>query len=434
MLNNRYQRHAELKGLGPLASRESRKLDYVCAFAVSLFISFQFLRSNIIIPEFLMQEAERMFTMAFPRIPSARKRLLWTALLIFASLALLRRSVRMSVSVCSSVETVSMAKDANDNTGNLSGSHYTLTRNDLPLCPVLPKDLGLVGTIFVNLIAPTWKALEALHPELQPGGRWKPKHCRARSRVAIVVPYLDRDRNLRIFLQHMHPFLQKQQLEYGIFVTEPVWERPDRTLQFNRGLMRNIGFKEATKNAEYDCVVFQDLDLLPEIDNNSYACSDLPKHICIAIDYQMYKPFRNKFGGVVSFREDHFQAANGYSNLYFGWGGEDDDLWERCFLSGVGMYHTTKRLGRYKGAPHRKDQRAAVNRKLWHHASKRWKEDGLNTLKYTLLERRSRPTYTWNFVDYDERTYKQARDRVLKDMKQRPQSMRKNVTLVDKVV
>jgi len=32
------------------------------------------------------------------------------------------------------------------------------------------------------------------------------------------------------------------------------------------------------------------------------------------------------FGGVNSFRPDHFQLINGFSNRFYGWGGEDDDL------------------------------------------------------------------------------------------------------------
>ncbi len=52
------------------------------------------------------------------------------------------------------------------------------------------------------------------------GGRFKPSDCKARSKVAIVVPYRDRKFHLKIFLRYMHPFLQRQQLEYAIVVVE----------------------------------------------------------------------------------------------------------------------------------------------------------------------------------------------------------------------
>lgn len=35
------------------------------------------------------------------------------------------------------------------------------------------------------------------------------------------------------------------------------------------------------------------------------------------------------FGGVSAMLRTHFEAVNGFSNLYPGWGGEDDDIYHR---------------------------------------------------------------------------------------------------------
>lgn len=69
---------------------------------------------------------------------------------------------------------------------------------------------------------PSFKSLrdEFENSSLQNDGRYQPSECRARHLVAIVVPYRDRFEHLNIFLRNIHPFLQKQQLDYTIFIVE----------------------------------------------------------------------------------------------------------------------------------------------------------------------------------------------------------------------
>ena len=49
-----------------------------------------------------------------------------------------------------------------------------------------------------------------------------PPDCIPHYQVALVIPFRDRDAHLRIFLQHMHPFLQRQFINYTIYVVEQV--------------------------------------------------------------------------------------------------------------------------------------------------------------------------------------------------------------------
>lgn len=103
-----------------------------------------------------------------------------------------------------------------------------------------------------------------------PNGRWKPRDCRSRHRVAIVIPYKNRVDNLNYFLTHMHPFLQRQELEYQIFIVEQANDE-----LFNKGILMNAGFmeimsmtsnmtKDYNQTFAFDCVIFHDVDLLPE--------------------------------------------------------------------------------------------------------------------------------------------------------------------------
>lgn len=61
---------------------------------------------------------------------------------------------------------------------------------------------------------------------LQPGGRYEPSECRSRHKLAIIVRYRDRAKHLAVFLRYMHPFLQRQQLNYTIFVIEQIGKMP----------------------------------------------------------------------------------------------------------------------------------------------------------------------------------------------------------------
>lgn len=55
---------------------------------------------------------------------------------------------------------------------------------------------------------------------LKEGGSYQPKDCQARSQIALIVPYRNREEQLAVFLRYMHPFLQRQQRHYTIFIVE----------------------------------------------------------------------------------------------------------------------------------------------------------------------------------------------------------------------
>ncbi|KAH9374039.1 hypothetical protein HPB48_005308 [Haemaphysalis longicornis] len=141
-----------------------------------------------------------------------------------------------------------------------------------------------VGKVPVVREVPDLRSLEALFPDVKPGGRWSPSHCVARHRVAIIVPYRDRLQNLRVFLHHMHQFLRKQELDYAIYVIEQSGQG-----DFNRAKLLNIGFEIPKKEYDYDCFVFHDVDLIPNYDKNIYACRENPYHLSICLDAQRYK-------------------------------------------------------------------------------------------------------------------------------------------------
>ena len=41
----------------------------------------------------------------------------------------------------------------------------------------------------------------------------------------------------------------------------------------------NAGYVEAKKLFQFDCVVFHDVDMIPEDDRNFYSCLHSPRHV-----------------------------------------------------------------------------------------------------------------------------------------------------------
>jgi len=267
----------------------------------------------------------------------------------------------------------------------------------MKVCPVLPPNL--VGPVRVWTDTPSLKKIALLNPNLHPGGHGQPEDCKARHRVAIIVPYRDRDLHLRQLLLNLHPFLKKQQLDYAIFVVEQIGNQT-----FNRGKLMNVGFREASKLYDWQCYIYHDVDLLPEDDRNIYSCPIQPRHMSVAIDKFGYRlPYGNIFGGVSATSKYHFQKMNGFSNDYWGWGGEDDDFSSRVSLAGLSVSRYPHMIARYKHmVKYGADVTNPINKcrfQLMKHTRQRWHRDGLSNLKYDIESITFEPLFTHIKVD-----------------------------------
>ena len=54
------------------------------------------------------------------------------------------------------------------------------------------------------------------------GGHWRPESCLPRFKVAIIIPYRDRQAHLITLLFYLIPILKRQQVEFRVFVVEQV--------------------------------------------------------------------------------------------------------------------------------------------------------------------------------------------------------------------
>lgn len=235
---------------------------------------------------------------------------------------------------------------------------------------------------------------------IQEGGSWKPKECQSRYRVAIIVPFRNRSRNLQQFLSHMHPFLTRQQLNYRIVVVEQT-----STAAFNRAKLFNIGFVETLKLDHYDCFIFHDVDLLPLNDFNTYGCTHHPRHMYSALDTFRYNlPYRTLFGGAIAMQRAHFQKINGFSNKFYGWGAEDDDMYERIRNVGLVFIRFDPRIATYIMVPHKssryQDSDHQHHPQLQAQAGEKTSadRDGLSGLSYQVVDHQVKKLFTWFLV------------------------------------
>jgi len=145
-------------------------------------------------------------------------------------------------------------------------------------------------------------------------------------KLGVIVPFRNRHEHLHEFLDYINKYLISNNFDYEIIVVHQ-----DNGRLFNRGMLLNIGFKEAeSRNCDY--VVFHDVDMLPiDVD---YSYSDKPIHLATNFEIEEGEKkrtiFDTYFGGVTMFPTKDFAKINGYSNKYWGWGYEDDDLLLRC--------------------------------------------------------------------------------------------------------
>ncbi len=200
----------------------------------------------------------------------------------------------------------------------------------------------------------------------------------ARYDLVILVPYRDRLDHLRQFSSHMDRFFRGK-LSFRIVVVEQAPGTP-----FNRGKLLNVGFR--LHRDEAPVFALHDVDTLPQDESCDYRIADRPIHLAgRASKYGGQLPYPAFLGAVFVLRREHFEAANGFSNLYWGWGREDDEFARRLWASGI----TWENLpGRYQSLEHPPGDLSSRNdaRLLEFLRGERdWRRDGLCSLDFEII-------------------------------------------------
>ncbi|XP_029460132.1 beta-1,4-galactosyltransferase 1-like [Rhinatrema bivittatum] len=252
----------------------------------------------------------------------------------------------------------------------------------------------LVGPMEVEFSKPVdLEETKKDNPAVRDGGLHTPKDCQALQKVAVIIPFRNRYEHLKYWLYYLHPILQRQQLDYGVYVINQDGEET-----FNRAKLLNVGFAEALKDYDYDCFVFSDVDLIPMDDRNIYKCNSQPRHLSVSVDRLGFRLlYEDLFGGVTALSKDQFQKINGFPNNYWGWGGEDDDISKRIKSKGMSLSRPDAKIGTFHMIHHKSDEKNEPNPQRFNkiaHTEETMNSDGLNSLSYEVVKTEKKPLYT----------------------------------------
>lgn len=169
-------------------------------------------------------------------------------------------------------------------------------------------------------------------------------------KFTILVPYRNRLDHLRTFVPHILSFAKNY--SPTILVIEQADSRP-----FNRGSLLNAGFLLAHTS---DWVAFHDVDMLPLDSSCDYSIPTGVCHLAERVEqFGFGMPYINYFGGVLLATPASIVSVNGFSNQYWGWGCEDDDLFIRFWRMKMPI---ERRPGRYSSLPHPRAARTSAPR------------------------------------------------------------------------
>lgn len=186
---------------------------------------------------------------------------------------------------------------------------------------------------------------------------------------SIIVPFRNRWKHLSYFIPHMRAKFPTME----ILIVEQ-----EEGKGFNRAKLLNIGALEASPNSQY--YAFHDVDMLPNKADYSYPVN--PTHLASRVQQFKYRmPFPEYFGGVTLFNREDFSKCNGYSNNFWTWGGEDNEMYDNVLKAGLKI---DRRIGYYESLLHPYEDRSQHEENV-----RKWKEgrkegDGLDSCSYKI--------------------------------------------------
>ncbi|TGZ60189.1 hypothetical protein CRM22_008683 [Opisthorchis felineus] len=202
-------------------------------------------------------------------------------------------------------------------------------------------------------------------------------------RNLIIIPFRSRQSHLKQLLPRLEQVLAHQNVCYLIVIAEQVGNDP-----FNKGALMNSAFVEALKWFPFHCVTFHDVDLLPLLDEVPYTCATYPRHVSVLIDkFRNRLPYAQLIGGILTIPVKMYLRVNGFSNLYWAWGAEDDDMYERLMMNKIPVIRADPKVSMFRMLRHRPSPAfpADLRSQVLSLGKSRYRLDGLNSLNFTVV-------------------------------------------------
>jgi hypothetical protein len=172
-------------------------------------------------------------------------------------------------------------------------------------------------------------------------------------KLGICIPYRNREEHVSRLIPHLSKHLTEKGIDHAFYVGHQIDDK-----LFNRGAMKNIAAHIAFEDG-CDYIAWHDVDMLiynlDGIEADYSYPEEHPIHIATKLSkYNYGMGYDQYFGGVVLFTKEQAYQTNGYSNEYWDWGQEDDDLFWRCHFekhttSDIFKKYEDKRVANFNG-------------------------------------------------------------------------------------
>jgi len=211
-------------------------------------------------------------------------------------------------------------------------------------------------------------------------------------KINIIVPVRNRKEELKEFIFNIDKIMKSNKVNYRIYIVEQSYNNSS----FNRGKLINIGISQSLKHEFSNIYYITDVDIYPKTYNTfvmKYITGTI-KHLYGNID---------TLGGVFIIDKNTYSKINGYSNNYWSWGLEDNDLFERAKNLNITLDRTnfSKRYSNNNiiDKPSPKEYQIIKknmykinkikflkNKKLYENDYNSIKNDGLNNINYNIIK------------------------------------------------